>query len=855
MTSTSSPSDPLHGLNPEELLELVAQGLGERDTLPLVRSDLPSLEEVAGAFPDLEVEELIGRGGMSAVFRARQPRLNRVVALKVLPKSLAAIPGFAERFTREGQVLARLSHPHIVTVHDFGERDGFWFLIMEHVDGVNLRQAMRAGRFTPEQALEVIPAICDALQFAHGQGVLHRDIKPENILLDAKGGIKIADFGIAKILGEEAEGGMLLTQSGAKLGTAPYMAPEQIEKPASVDHRADIYSLGVVFYEMLTGELPLGRFAAPSELAGVGGGMDAVVFRALEKERARRQQSAEEFKTQVAGAGAVTVQGRPKAPRRLQSFWMIPAGVFLCALMWWLVERWTMTGSASLAKSAAAGGGGLPPMAIASATMLMGMLLFGLAVPLWLRGVPRNSFYGVRLPSTVNSDKRWFEVNAVFGKQLFWWSLAVIGAGIAGFYQLPRHQDAYPWAAITLTVVAVAAAVAATLWWMNQHPIDAPAKKKSRLVSWGGQAVVAVVIAMFIKSFIAGTYRVPSDTEPGVAKNSHWFASHLDSGFSTGNLVIFQHESGHYWIARVVAREEKGLLLKRGGSPDEFFVPWDKIVGKMLFSHFTPDAVKAAGVVEDRTPTREPPIEGTAKALTRKPELRFVRMRRKNESWQQAFTPAGQVFSEKEDPEFPWSGIGSEDGNPEHQEVVWLQIAFEHPDFDPLCDLAITVMNPKREPVPFDACSVGIHHSISTYSVNASFRHGGKLPEIADVVLRYSIGRWQELMKLDPGTRSPEVFANGCVITSMGDNSEHQAFVTWSLKGPASHLYDAVAVLKNGQRIRSSGKDRVMLPPKEGSVFETLSFPLPLREIRVFEIRSRPILTEVYEDVVIPLLP
>jgi hypothetical protein len=720
---------------------------------------------------------------------------------------------------------------------------------------VNLRQAMRAGRFTPEQALEVIPAICDALQFAHGQGVLHRDIKPENLLLDAKGGIKIADFGIAKILGEEADGGMLLTQSGAKLGTAPYMAPEQIEKPASVDHRADIYSLGVVFYEMLTGELPLGRFAAPSELAGVGGGMDAVVFRALEKERARRQQSAEEFKTQVAGAGTGTVQGRPKAPRRLQSFWMIPAGVFLCALMWWLVERWTLTGSASLAKSAAAGGGGLPPMAIASATMLMGMLLFGLAVPLWLRGVPRNSFYGVRLPSTVNSDKRWFEVNAVFGKQLFWWSLAVIGAGIAGFYQLPRHQDAYPWAAITLTVVAVAAAVAATLWWMNQHPIDAPAKKKSRLVSWGGQAVVAVVIAMFIKSFIAGTYRVPSDTEPGVAKNSHWFASHLDSGFSTGNLVIFQHESGHYWIARVVAREEKGLLLKRGGSPDEFFVPWDKIVGKMLFSHFTPDAVKAAGVVEDRTPTREPPIEGTAKALTRKPELRFVRMRRKNESWQQAFTPAGQVFSEKEDPEFPWSGIGSEDGNPEHQEVVWLQIAFEHPDFDPLCDLAITVMNPKREPVPFDACSVGIHHSISTYSVNASFRHGGKLPEIADVVLRYSIGRWQELMKLDPGTRSPEVFANGCVITSMGDNSEHQAFVTWSLKGPASHLYDAVAVLKNGQRIRSSGKDRVMLPPKEGSVFETLSFPLPLREIRVFEIRSRPILTEVYEDVVIPLLP
>jgi serine/threonine protein kinase len=105
----------------------------------------------------------------------------------VLPKSLAATPGFAERFNREGRVLARLSHPSIVAVHDFGESGGFAYLIMEFVDGVNLRQAMRAGRFTPEQALRIIPAICDALQFAHTQGVLHRDIKPENILLDTSG--------------------------------------------------------------------------------------------------------------------------------------------------------------------------------------------------------------------------------------------------------------------------------------------------------------------------------------------------------------------------------------------------------------------------------------------------------------------------------------------------------------------------------------------------------------------------------------------------------------------------------------------------------------------------------------------
>lgn len=215
-----------------------------------------------------------------------------------------------------------------MTVHDFGsvvqssglrsdqprgldhtQSQPLHYLIMEFVDGVNLRQAMRAGRFTPEQALKIIPAICDALQFAHTQGVLHRDIKPENILLDSKGRVKIADFGIAKILNEKG-GDMLLTQSGAKLGTAPYMAPEQIEQPSSVDHRADIYSLGVVFYEMLTGELPLGRFAAPSELSSVGGNIDEIVFRALEKERTRRQQSVDEFKTQVEGAGPMPRRGR-----------------------------------------------------------------------------------------------------------------------------------------------------------------------------------------------------------------------------------------------------------------------------------------------------------------------------------------------------------------------------------------------------------------------------------------------------------------------------------------------------------------------------------------------------------------
>jgi hypothetical protein len=265
----------------------------------LAAAGAPEIDKVRAAFPELEILALIGHGGMGVVYRARQPRLDRLVALKILPPALATQPGFAERFTREARALGRLSHPNIVAVYDFGERAGIFYLMMEFVNGVNLRQAMRAG-VKPEQALSLVPRICEALQFAHDHGVLHRDIKPENILLDTTGTPKLADFGIAKLAGEAgAVSG--LTQTGAALGTAAYMAPEQIEHPGAVDHRADIYSLGVVLYEMLTGELPLGRFAVPSEKAKVAHGVDEVVMRALEKERERRQQSATEMKTEVEG--------------------------------------------------------------------------------------------------------------------------------------------------------------------------------------------------------------------------------------------------------------------------------------------------------------------------------------------------------------------------------------------------------------------------------------------------------------------------------------------------------------------------------------------------------------------------
>jgi serine/threonine protein kinase len=283
----------------------------------------PPDADIVAAFPQFEILQLVGAGGMGRVYKVRQRHLDRVAALKLLPRELAADPAFAERFTREGRALAKLSHPNIVGVFDFGISGDYYWLLMEYVDGVNLRQAMHAEAMKPSEALHIIPSICAALEYAHGQGVLHRDIKPENILIDTAGRVKIADFGVAKLRGEEGRH-VSLTLSGSALGTPAYMAPEQIERPQDVDHRADIYSLGVVFYEMLTGELPLGRFPAPSETSGVDPRLDSVVFRTLEKQRERRWQSAGEMKTQVesvAGAPlsppfAVPASGAPPAPQR-----------------------------------------------------------------------------------------------------------------------------------------------------------------------------------------------------------------------------------------------------------------------------------------------------------------------------------------------------------------------------------------------------------------------------------------------------------------------------------------------------------------------------------------------------------
>jgi predicted Ser/Thr protein kinase len=312
----------------------------------------PTPEELAPHFPHLEILELLGKGGMGAVYKARQPSLDRLVAVKVLPPEVGADASFSERFAREARALAKLNHQNIVAVYDFGRANDLYYFIMEYVDGATLRQLVEGGELQPAEALAIVPQICDALQFAHDEGVVHRDVKPDNILLDSKGRVKVADFGLAKLL-DRAPADISLTGTNQVMGTPHYMAPEQMQGSHDVDHRADIYSLGVVFYEMLTGQLPIGRFEPPSKKVQVDVRLDDVVLRSLQSEPDRRYQHVSEIGGAVkslGGSGAVSPLQNPlEGPNAKESFYtnLLVMGATIPLVwfaMWWADSEWPLLG-------------------------------------------------------------------------------------------------------------------------------------------------------------------------------------------------------------------------------------------------------------------------------------------------------------------------------------------------------------------------------------------------------------------------------------------------------------------------------------------------------------------------------
>jgi hypothetical protein len=270
-----------------------------------------------------QVLEEIGRGGMGAVYKGYDPALNRPVAIKVMAPHLTWEKHFVDRFLREARTVARLHHPHIVSIHDVGEQDGLYYLVMAFIEGESLgRLVARKGRLAPERATSLLGQVAAALDYAHRQGIVHRDVKPANILLEAGSRAILTDFGIA-----HAMDGTRLTATGATLGTPEYMSPEQA-RGQPPDALSDVYSLGIVLYEMLTGHAPfraetplavlhMQASAAPATprrlVPSLSPAIEGVVLRALTKDPASRQASAGE----LARAMSEALAGSP--PRALQA--------------------------------------------------------------------------------------------------------------------------------------------------------------------------------------------------------------------------------------------------------------------------------------------------------------------------------------------------------------------------------------------------------------------------------------------------------------------------------------------------------------------------------------------------------
>ncbi|MBK8092249.1 MAG: protein kinase [Verrucomicrobiaceae bacterium] len=256
----------------------------------------PRPEELQEMLPGYKIDKLVGRGGMGAVYRGVQTTLDRKVAIKILPPGLGEHdPAFVERFLNEARLMAKLAHPNVVTIYDSGEtKDGQLYYVMELMDGTDVsRMIAEKGRLSVEQARAICLRVCDALAAAHELGIVHRDIKPANVLVGTKNVVKVGDFGLARL--EDAHSG--LTRTGFMVGTLDFLAPEAMTPGVEVDGRADLYAVGVMLYQMLTGSLPRGAFKPASQLVpGLDRHFDSVISRAMQTKPDDRYASAAQMR-------------------------------------------------------------------------------------------------------------------------------------------------------------------------------------------------------------------------------------------------------------------------------------------------------------------------------------------------------------------------------------------------------------------------------------------------------------------------------------------------------------------------------------------------------------------------------
>ncbi len=284
--------------------------------------------------PQYEITAFLARGGMGAVYKGVQKSLKRGVAIKVLPPD--ADDGelnFAARFQHEAQAMARLSHPNIVAVFDAGQTaEGVLYFVMEFIEGTDVAQVIAAeGRLEPSRALSIISTVCEALAFAHEEGIIHRDIKPSNIMLDRKGRVKVADFGLAKTASAETTA---LTGSRVTMGTPDFIAPEALIPGITVDARADLYAVGVMLYQMLTGRIPRGRFDPLTRVVpGLDKRLDGIVDHAMQNDRNARYSSAIELKSAIEPVLTRTLARRTAAAPAAQPARRKPALLLAAAIL------------------------------------------------------------------------------------------------------------------------------------------------------------------------------------------------------------------------------------------------------------------------------------------------------------------------------------------------------------------------------------------------------------------------------------------------------------------------------------------------------------------------------------------
>jgi serine/threonine protein kinase len=332
LSKSQVPTDNQRGSKAVDLEPTLASGNSSPQESPSQPTALPVAPEV----PGYELTELLGKGGMGEVWRARQVSLSRWVAVKLLPSRFAKDSEFVARFDKEATALAALSHPGVVQIIDRGQIGEHYFFVMELVPGINLRELMNGARLSVRDALRIGAQIARAIDYAHDMKVVHRDLKPENILVDARGHVKIADFGLAGMKGSDRD--IALTATAVAMGTVNYMAPEQRRDAKHVDHRADLYSLGVLLYEMLTGELPIGRFKMPSALVpSLDSQLDEMVAGLLEPDPSARPARANivadvlesltprSNSSSVASLPPVVSQVALEAPRPTASAWKMSA--------------------------------------------------------------------------------------------------------------------------------------------------------------------------------------------------------------------------------------------------------------------------------------------------------------------------------------------------------------------------------------------------------------------------------------------------------------------------------------------------------------------------------------------------